>query len=152
MPRSAAPPLLAVQHAQLTPISRAEAAVCMKQVTEATRRGWILLLLVLTARCQACEAGSAAGATSWRKTGVLNSASYANVARHSNRCCRIDEAARSVLGLRGGSGASVGGSPSNASGGRAHDVRGNMITRCGYLLRIYRGSISHYISRLHRVR
>lgn len=113
-------------HAQLTPISGAEAVVCMKQVTEATRRGWILLLLVLTARCQACEAGSSAGATSWRKRGVLNTASYANDGRHSNRCCRIDEAATSVHGLRGGSGASIGGSTS-VPRGVSHD--GNMIAR-----------------------
>ncbi|CAM9525132.1 unnamed protein product [Ectocarpus fasciculatus] len=96
----------------------------MKQATQTTRRGWVLLLLVLTARCQACEAGSAAGATTWRKRGVLNSASYAyaNDGGHSSRCCRIDEAAaRSVLGLRGGSGASVRGSTSNATrGGRLH--------------------------------
>ncbi|CAN0181351.1 unnamed protein product [Ectocarpus sp. 6 AP-2014] len=93
----------------------------MKQVTKATRRGWILLLLVLTARCQACEAGSAAGATSWRKRGVLNTASCASDGRHSSRCCRIDEAARSVLGLRGGSRASIGGGTSAPrEGGRLH--------------------------------
>ncbi|CAM9980435.1 unnamed protein product, partial [Ectocarpus sp. 8 AP-2014] len=100
----------------------------MKQVTEATRRSWILLVLVLTARCQACEAGSAAGATSWRRRGVLNTASScASDGRHSNRCCRIDEAARSVVGLRGGSGASIGGSTSAPrEGGRLHGGDANL--------------------------